>query len=107
MPVRAFVQAREMILPDFMVSAEKPGNGTLGGFDLSMISLHPKSPFLPLLPRSGSVIELATLQKRMYRELAGGSMGILGHSSAAFLTWDDGRAAILTSVAGYFGGSHK
>jgi hypothetical protein len=38
-----------MILPDFVVFAEKPGNDPLGGFDLGVISLHPKSPFLQLL----------------------------------------------------------
>jgi hypothetical protein len=41
-----------MILPNFVVFAEKPGNGPLGGFDLGVICLHPKSPFLQLYPGS-------------------------------------------------------
>jgi len=43
------VQTGELILPDFVVFAEKPGDGPLGGFDLGMVRLHPKSPFLQLL----------------------------------------------------------
>jgi len=43
------VQTGELILPDFVVFAEKPGNGPLDGFDLGVICLHPKSPFLQLL----------------------------------------------------------
>jgi hypothetical protein len=47
--VCALVQAGEVILPNFVVFAEKPGNGPLGGFDLGMVSQHPKSPFLQRL----------------------------------------------------------
>jgi hypothetical protein len=97
-PVCPLVQAGELILPDFVVFAEKPGDGPLGGFDFGMVSLHPKSPFLQLSTGPGSVVELATLQKRIFREHAGEPMRGLRHSSEAFLTREDQHAATLTSL---------
>ena len=43
-PVRSFVQSREMILPDLMVFAQEPGDDAIGGFALGVATIHPRSP---------------------------------------------------------------
>jgi hypothetical protein len=53
-----------MILPNFVVFAEKPGNGPLGGFDLGVICLHPKSPFLQLLPGDAQCSRIGNPRKQ-------------------------------------------
>src|ERR1700751_2165508 len=40
MPVRTLVQAGKILLPDFMIPAEKPGNDPLGRVGLGNIGVH-------------------------------------------------------------------
>jgi hypothetical protein len=84
MPVRTLVQAGKIILPNLMIPAEEPRNDMFGGFGLGDIGVHRNHRF-QILPSNSSVVRSATLEKGIFRELAGVAIRLLRHTSIAFL----------------------
>jgi len=68
-PMGSLIQPRKVLLPNFVVFAQEPGDDPIIGLVLGIPKIHPKSPFA-WLPYTLMVVDVALLRKRTIRDFA-------------------------------------